>query len=139
MSALAPAIPDDDLTADFWAGAKIGELRIQRCRSCGTFIHLPRPICRVCQSFDLAWEKVSGLGSIYSFTVTTRAFHPYFVDRLPYVVATIALDEQPKLHFLSNIVDTDPDKVRIGQRVRVSFEDRGDYRLPVFVIDEAAS
>jgi uncharacterized protein len=136
MSAPAPGIPADELTADFWTGTRAGELRIQRCRNCGTYIHLPRPICRSCQSFDLGWEKVSGRGTIYSFTLTTRAFHPYFVDRVPYIVATIALDEQPQLHFLSNIVGTDPDSVRIGQRVRVQFEDRGEYSLPVFAIEE---
>lgn len=135
MTTPAPAIPDDGLTADFWAGTRVGELRIQRCRACGTYIHLPRPICRACQSFDLGWEKVSGRGTVYSFTVTMRPFHPYFVDRVPYVMATIALDEQPGLHFLSNVVGTPPDDVRIGQRVRVVFEDRGEYSLPVFEID----
>jgi uncharacterized protein len=134
---LPPALPDDPMTAFFWEAARNGELHIQRCQACGTYIHQPRPICRNCQSFDLAGEKVSGRGVIYSFTQTFRAFHPFFVDRVPYVLTTIALVEQPGLHIVSNIVgvaaDQVDDLVRIGMDVQVEFEQLAEgYMLPVF-------
>jgi uncharacterized protein len=135
--ALPPALPNDPMTDFFWEAARNGELHIQRCQACGTYIHQPRPICRNCQSFDLAGEKVSGRGVIYSFTQTFRAFHPFFVDRVPYVLATIALVEQPGLHIVSNIVGVAADQVdelvRIGMDVQVEFEQLAEgYMLPVF-------
>jgi hypothetical protein len=128
-----PALPDDALTAFFWDGARNGELRIQRCQSCGTYIHLPRPVCRNCQSFDLAGERVSGRGTLYSFTQTFKAFHPFFVDRVPYVIATVALAEQPGLHILSNLVGVDESEARLDSEVVVDFQELADgYVIPVF-------
>lgn len=128
-----PPLPDDPLTAFFWEGSRNHELRIQRCQSCGTYIHLPRPVCRNCQSFDLAGEKVSGRATLYSFTETYKAFHPFFVSRVPYLVATVALVEQPHLHLLSMLVGIDEPDVRIGMELEVGFEEFADgYVVPVF-------
>ncbi len=134
---LPPLPPDDQLTAFFWEAARAGELHIQRCQACGTYIHMPRPICRNCQSFDLAGERVSGRGTLYSWTQTFKPFHPFFVDRVPYILATITLAEQPGLQFMSNLVGIDPDSVdeqaRFDMPVEVDFEDLGDgYVIPVF-------
>ncbi|MGD9704589.1 MAG: Zn-ribbon domain-containing OB-fold protein [Acidimicrobiia bacterium] len=131
--ALPPALPDDPLTAFFWEGARNGELRIQRCRSCGTYIHLPRPVCRHCQSFDLAGERVSGRGTLYSFTQTFKAFHPFFVDRVPYIIATVTLAEQDGLQLLTNLAGIDEADARMGMDVEVAFEElAAGYVIPVF-------
>jgi uncharacterized protein len=135
---LPPAPPHDDaLTAFFWEAARQHELHIQRCQTCGTYIHMPRPICRNCQSFDLAPERVSGRAKLYSWTQTFKAFHPYFVDRVPYVIATVTLEEQEGLQFMSNLVGIDQLKVdeeaRMGMDVEVDFQDLGGgYVVPVF-------
>jgi uncharacterized OB-fold protein len=133
----APAPPhlmaDDPLVSFFWEGARAGELRIQRCQSCGTFIHLPRPICRVCLSFDLQPEAVSGRGTLYSFTITNRAFHPFFVSRLPYVVAVVELEEQPELRVVTNLVGLDGRRPEFDMPVQVSFEELAPGAvIPVF-------
>ena len=128
-----PAIPNDPLTTNFWQGARHGELWIQRCRSCGTYIHLPRPVCRNCQSFDVAGERVSGRGTLYSFTQTFKAFHPFFVDRVPYIIATVTLAEQEGLQFLTNLVGIDETEARMGMDVEVDFEELAQgYVIPVF-------
>lgn len=132
-----PTPPDDPLTSFFWEAARRHELYIQRCQACGTYIHMPRPICRNCQSFDLAGEQVSGRATLYSWTQTFKAFHPYFVDRVPYVVATVTLVEQPGLQLMSNLVGIDQDRLddeaRMGMDVEVDFTDLGDgYVVPVF-------
>jgi uncharacterized protein len=132
-----PLLPNDPSTAFFWQGASNHELWIQRCQACGTYIHLPRPVCRHCQSFELAGEQVSGRGTLYSWTQTYKAFHPFFVDRVPYVLATIALVEQPGLHLVSNLVGVDADRVdddiTIGMAVTVDFEQLAEgYVIPVF-------
>ena len=128
-----PPLPDDPLTNFFWEGTRMGELRIQRCQSCGTYIHLPRPVCRRCQSMNLAGEKVSGRATLYSYTETFKAFHPFFVDRVPYLVATVELVEQPHLHLLSNLVGIAESDVRIGMELVVDFEALApDIVIPVF-------
>ncbi len=61
---------------------------------------------------------------IYSYSVTRQA-------KPPYVIAYVTLDEGVSM--LTNIVDCEIDKIRIGQKVRVKFSEAGDgYALPVF-------
>ena len=132
---LPPPLPDDPLTNFFWEAARNRELHIQRCQACGTYIHLPRPVCRNCQSFDLAGEAVSGKATLYSYTQTFKAFHPFFVDRVPYLVATVTLAEQAGLQFLTNLVGIDEpiDDCRIGMALEVDFQELADgYVIPVF-------
>ena len=129
----APRPAPDELTAFFWEGCRAGSLQIQRCLSCGTFIHYPRPVCKNCLGTDLAPSTVSGNGSVYSFTVAHQAFHPWFADKLPYVIATIELVEQPHLHLVSNVVDCDPSEVEVGMPVRVVFREvESGMVLPLF-------
>ena len=77
------------------------------------------------------WIEAGGHGEVFSFTTVKRAPSPAFEAQVPYVVAIVALDEGP--HLMTNIVDCDPDQVRIGDRVSVSFLDVEDASLPVFV------
>jgi uncharacterized protein len=132
-----PPLQDDPLTNFFWEAARSRELHIQRCQACGTYIHMPRPICRSCHSYDLAGERVSGHATLYSYTQTFKAFHPYFVDRVPYVVATVTLPEQDGLQLMTNLVGIDQERldetVRIGMPLEVDFEELADgYVIPVF-------
>jgi uncharacterized OB-fold protein len=134
---LPPPLPDDPLTNFFWEAARNRELHIQRCRACGTYIHMPRPVCRSCQSFDLGGEAVSGKATLYSYTQTFKAFHPFFVDRVPYLVATVTLPEQDGLQFMTNLVGIDEARidelVEIGMALEVDFEELADgYVIPVF-------
>jgi uncharacterized OB-fold protein len=123
----------DELTEPFWSGAREHRLVIQRCRHCGLYVHLPRPVCRRCQSLELGHEPVSGRGTVYSWTETYKAFHPFFVDRVPYVVAVIALEEQPGLHLLSNLPGIAYDDVRFDMPVEVQFQELSpELTIPVF-------
>jgi uncharacterized OB-fold protein len=133
VSISPPLPPGDPLNAFFWEGAAAGRLLIQRCNACGTYIHIPRPICRNCQSFDLAPAEVSGKATLYSYTVTHKAFHPFFVDRVPYVVATVELVEQAKLHLLTNLVDVDESDITFGMALELGFEQLSpELTIPVF-------
>jgi uncharacterized protein len=123
----------DAITEPFWTGAREGRLVLQRCRQCGLFIHPPRPVCRQCQSMDLGHEEVSGRWTVYSFTETHKAFHPFFVDRVPYLLGVIELEEQPGLRLLSNLVRVAEPDVRMGMPVEVEFEQLApDLTIPVF-------
>jgi len=129
-----PPIPlPNELTTAFWDGAANGQLVIQSCNACGHLQHAPEPICANCLSFDLGSAAVSGKGTVYTFCIPTQAFHPYFADKLPFVLAVVELDEQPGLKMITNIVDIDPDSVRVGDRVEVTFRPLAEgFVLPVF-------
>jgi uncharacterized OB-fold protein len=129
---LRPAPQPDATTSFFWDGASKGRLLLQRCAACGYLQHPPDVVCTECQSAELGQVEMSGRGRLYSFAVADRAFHPGFVSHLPYVVALVELVEQPGLRLLTNIVEADPDRLRIGMPLEVTFEQRGDISLPQF-------
>lgn len=113
----------------WWEGIKRGELLIQRCKSCGTLRHPPRPMCGQCQSTQ--WDSVvsKGKGTIYSYVVVHHPQFPGF--DYPLVAAVIALEEGTRL--VSNVVGVDPAAVRIGMPVQLSIESVDDqFKLPLF-------
>jgi hypothetical protein len=111
-------------TLPFWQAAAEGRLLLKFCRLCGRTHWYPRALCPHCHSADLEWREASGKGTVYSFTVVRRA-------EPPYVLALVRLDEGTTL--LTNIVDCDPDSVRIGQRVALCFRPAREGRsMPYF-------
>ena len=81
---------------------------------------------------------MSGQGEVHSYVVARRAFHPGFVEDVPYVVAIIELEEGVRL--VSNVVGVEPDAVEIGMRVMLEWDDTsGEYPLPKFRPVEGAS
>jgi len=123
----------DDLSKPFWGAARQHRLVVQRCRDCGYFNHPPRPACDACQSQQLQFEPVSGRGTIYSFTIMHQPNIAGFEDQIPYVNILVELEEQPLLFMVSNLPGAEKDKVCIGGRVEVYFEDVNDeITLPQF-------
>ena len=118
------------LTQPFWAGARERELRMQRCRACGTYLFYPRHLCTACGSDDLQWGAMTGRGTVFTYTVARRPTHPGLADRVPYVIAIVELEEGPKL--TTNLIDIDPSDVEIGLSVQVTFDDVGDTTLVQF-------
>ena len=116
MSRPLPAL--DDANAPFWAGARAGELRLQRCRSCRVFRFPAAQTCGACRHTESDWVATSGRGAIDSFCIFHKAYFPGF--ETPYNVAVIALDEGVKL--FSNVVGVTNDAIRIGMRVEAAFE-----------------
>lgn len=105
----------------FWDAAKQHELQLQRCSSCQAHIFYPREVCPECLSSDLTWVKVSGRGSVYSYTIAQAPTHPAFADDVPYVVAIVELAEGP--HITTNITGCTPEAMRIGMSVVAAFDD----------------
>ena len=56
-------------TAFFWEGTAAGELRVQRCPSCGTLRHPPGPMCPSCGADKPDYVVASGYGEIFSYVV----------------------------------------------------------------------
>ena len=95
----------------------------------------PRSTCPACGCTALAWQPVSGGGSLYTFTLARRPTPPRLSGRIPYVIAVVELDEGP--HLTSTVVDVDVDTLRIGDRLNVDFEEHDDITIPVFRVDSS--
>ena len=122
--------------APFFAAARAGKLRLQRCRACGTWALPLRTRCQACGSGAMQWRDASGRGTIFSHAVLHRSYHPRHQGRLPLVLAQIDLAEGVRLQ--SNIVDldadADADQIKVGREVEVAFEALADGSgtVPVF-------
>ena len=129
-----PPFPvETPLTKFFWDGARSGRLLILRCQGCGHYIHYPEPICSQCLSEDLAPAEVSGNATLYSYTITEIAWHPFWIDKVPYVLASVELPEQRGLRMATNIVDCPHEALVVNMELRVVF--REVYKgltLPLF-------
>ena len=133
MSDLQPRPrPEPSATSQpFWDATLNGEFRIQHCTECGAHVFYPRVNCTECGSQALEWVVACGRGTVYSYTVARRPTHPAFAERVPYVIAIVELDEGPRV--TTNLVDCDPDTVRIGLPVELTFEAPVDgIALPLF-------
>ena len=119
--------------AHFWTGGAQGELRILRCNACRYWIHPPAPICPACLARDVAPEAASGRAHVASFTVNHQPWIPGFDP--PYLVAIVALVEQPGLRLTTNLVNCAIEDARIGMSVRVVFEQRDEVWIPLFEPD----
>ncbi len=104
-------LPDvaDELVAPFFAGAAAGELRVTRCRACSAYVWYPVEACPDCGETAIEWVAVSGRGTLFSWAVVRRAFLPAFADRVPFVTALVALDEDPAVRLCTLVVDLDLD------------------------------
>jgi uncharacterized OB-fold protein len=124
----------DALSWPFWESARSGELALQRCQDCGEYFLPFSAYCSICASGRLAFERVSGRGVIYSFSVTASgARTPYFASRTPYVLGLVEVVEQPGLIMYSNFPYDDVDALAIGAKVEVCFVEIGDgLFLPEF-------
>lgn len=105
--------------APFYEAARRGELRLQRCTSCGRFRHYPRPVCPYCLSRDHAWERASGRGTVYTWTIVRGPTLPAFEHKLPYNVVDVLLEEG--VHFVSEVLDCAPEEIRAGMPVEATF------------------
>lgn len=118
-------------TQPYWDGAKVGELRLQRCADCGDAYSPPRPFCPACHSRDVRWFKASGRATLYSYVINHRPRADW--PRQPHSIAIVELAEGPRL--VSNIVGIPqtPADLKIDMPLQVVFEKLSDdIYLPVF-------
>jgi uncharacterized OB-fold protein len=116
---------------EFYTWCKQRQLRFQRCSDCGTWRHVPREMCAACGSWTWEWAASSGRGMVFTWTTIARALHPAFQSDTPYAPVVIEMEEGVRL--LSQMVDCQPDQLRIGMPVEVVFEDvTPEVTLPKF-------
>ncbi len=111
----------------FWNAIDAGTFVLARC-TCGTY-YARLQACLQCgaDANAVTWVPVSGRGSVRTFVVFDKPYHPYFEERLPYVVAVVTLEEGPEI--TTNIVDTDVSAITIGMPVHIVISDRGGQKI----------
>jgi Predicted nucleic-acid-binding protein containing a Zn-ribbon len=121
----SPIVPMVERLAQYRAGLAVGELRITRCRECGTNEFPPRAACACCGAPGPAeWITSSGRGRVWSFVVFHKRYLSDPAPRPPYNVAVVQLVEGPKL--ITNIVGIADSDIRVDMPVEAVFDRHGD-------------
>ncbi len=118
----------DGLDTPHWEGLRNGLLLLQRCARCATWIWSPRPICPACHSFDINWEAVDPVGTIYSWTRTWQPFTPESTGHLPYVVLLVELPAAGSRRVLGVMAHADGVTPTVGATVHGRIEQPPDER-----------
>jgi hypothetical protein len=135
--------PLDEWTTPFYEGCRAGELRVPRCSETGRLVFPPQPFSPFAPHAPLEWVTVSGRGAIWSFVVPHPPLLPAYAEVAPYNVIAVALDEDPRIRLIGNLVaaaggsigEVDPASLRIGAAVRVVFDAISDeIHLPRWVL-----
>jgi uncharacterized protein len=101
----------------------------------------PRPMCPHCRSVESTWVATSGQGTVWSFVVPHPPLLPAYAELAPYNAIVVALDEDPAIRFVGNLVtsaeapinEIDPATIEIGEAVQVVFAPVEEVHLPRWV------
>jgi uncharacterized OB-fold protein len=115
-----PAPPAHDTDSDFfWRGLREHKLLLQQCTECSRHRFPPMPSCPYCAAGGSAVQQSMGNGSVYSWIVVHRAFDPAFAADVPYILASIDLDEGGRI--VARLVGAG--KAEFGMRVSAVYQD----------------
>jgi uncharacterized protein len=92
---------------------------LPRCRSCHALHYPPPPHCPRCLVADFAWEKLSGMGRLKSWTTIHIDVLPGVGP--PFTIGEVELTEQPGLIMVAHIVGTPAEKLETDAPVKISF------------------
>jgi uncharacterized OB-fold protein len=120
----------DDVNRAFWTGGMDGALNIAHCDDCGQYTHPPLPLCRNCQSENIAPKAVAGTGAVDTYTINYQPWAPGL--EVPFVIARVRLDGVPGVYITSNIVNCAPEDVGFDDAVRVVFSEEDGIWFPLF-------
>lgn len=113
---------NDKADKEFWSWVAEGNLRLQRCAQCGTWVVPPAMSCPECLTATLVWTPVSGRGTVWSYTVYHHAFAEHLAELIPYSVVLVELDEGCLM--LGNLEGPGRVSPVIGEEVQVHCGDR---------------
>lgn len=91
-------------------GAATGRFILQRCQDCSKVQYPPRDACHNCLGIELVWEDADRRGVLSAKTTIHASNEPYFQERLPWTVGTVASEEGPSIlaHLLEGCVAGEP-------------------------------
>lgn len=136
---------------EYFDAAREHRLVVRRCTDCNLMRGEPGHACPWCMSLNWEWVTVSGKGTIYSYQIIAHSVLPGFRDWAPYAIVLVELDEQSGqpaehdgLRLTTNLLNDnfepeDEEKVMIGARVEVVFQDiESGITLPQFKLSGEA-
>ncbi len=127
---LKPVSQPDELTEPFFAAGAEGRLLVAVCTSCGAMRLPTSATCPDCLAEGVEWQDVSGKGTVHTFAIMHRRYHPAWEPDLPYNIAVVELDEGPRLP--ANIIGVENDEISVGMPVEVVWEREGEAPVPRF-------
>lgn len=93
-----------------------------KCAHCGAVIAPPSGVCYACGGTEMKWTKVSGKGTLISFTVIHVAPEEFQAE-VPYFVAIVELEEGTRISARLKGFDAEhPETVKIGTPVVLDYE-----------------
>jgi uncharacterized OB-fold protein len=92
-----PGPQADPDSADFWDGLAGRQIRLQRCDTCGAVRCPPLPCCPLCRARTFTTLVASGRGRVYAWITVRRPIGTVVAEELPVTIATVELDEGPRL------------------------------------------
>ena len=100
-----------------------GALTLQRCDACGVVQHPPEEVCHACGGMVFSSRLVRPTGTVHSYTVVHHSVHPALDGFVPYTVVLVALDDEPDVRVVGNLLDVPIDEVAIGMPVVATWEE----------------
>ena len=129
----------------FWDALEAGEFRIARCRRCAKWLVPAHFRCGTCGSWEIGWDEVAALGTIYTWT-RNHAVSDVLQERrgdLPYVTLLVELSQMGGAR-LPGLLMGESAGLRIGASVRGVIRPpeeraRGFATMAWQIIDDAAA
>jgi uncharacterized OB-fold protein len=121
-----PAVDAPEL-AGYWEGVARQVLQVPQCPSCHALRWPPRGACPVCGVVEFGWAPVPAAGTLHSYAVVNRAFHPAFAGEIPYTLCVTEV--APGVRFLGRLVGVADRDIELGMPVTAEFADAGGARL----------
>lgn len=92
-----------------------------KCNNCNYKFYYPRDMCPECGNSNLSVNKSSGIGKIYSYTISNKN-----------IWSIIEMDEGFKLY--ANIINSD--NIDINKKIKIVFVNKNNNILPYGEVKE---
>ncbi len=112
------------MTQPFWDALGRHTVVIQYSPSSDRYVFYPRVLAPGTLADELEWREISGMGTLYTFTISDRPTAPPWAGSLPQLLAVVEWDEGPRLS--TEMVNVDPGDLFVGMRVKPVFCDYPD-------------
>jgi uncharacterized OB-fold protein len=125
---LKPLPQKEPQNAPLWEGLAKHEFRVPKCDNCGAWNWVPYPACRECLSEDLTWTKISGNGTLFTYTIVHRGLGAFNAEA-PYVVGLVEMElvgGKRSVIVLGNIRNVPHEELHVGMPLKMTFLDIPD-------------
>jgi uncharacterized OB-fold protein len=125
---LKPLPQKEPQNAPLWEGLAQHEFRVPKCDHCGAWNWVPYPACRECLSEELTWTKISGNGTLFTYTIVHRGLGAFNAEA-PYVVGLVEMElsgGKRSVIVLGNIRGVPHEELAVGMPLKMTFLDIPD-------------